>query len=67
MCGLPLQTPAGCGGAHPHPEHVKNMDTEEGKPSSHLSLFMEELGQNTVTSLGLEVSFCEMGERGLVS
>lgn len=54
-------------GAHPHPEHVKNMDTEEGKPSSHLSLFMEELGQDTLTSLGLEVSFCEMGERGLVS
>lgn len=54
-------------GAHPHHEHVKNMETEEGKPSSHLSLFMEELGQDTLTSLGLEVSFCEMGERGLVS
>ena len=66
MCGLPLQTLAGCGGCTPTLSMLRTWRLE-GKPSSHLSLFMEELGQDTLTSLGLEVSFCEMGERGLVS
>lgn len=63
MCGYPLQTPARYGGAH---RVAKNRETEDGSPllichSSWRSL------DRLLTSLGLEVSFCEMGQRGLAS
>lgn len=60
MCGYPLQKPARHGNA-PLPA-AKNR-SGGWKPTSHLPLFMEELGQTSPASLGLEVSFCEMGQR----
>ena len=55
----------GMGGA-PLPRAAKNRETEDGSPllichSSWRSL------DRLLTSLGLEVSFCEMGQRGLAS
>ena len=45
-CAVNLCKPRQGGGGAPSPRAARNTETEEGKPTSHLPLLMEELGQD---------------------